>query len=228
MKTVKNKHNRLNECLTYLKRIRSIKIQKDIVDKMEMNKSTVSQALKGNERYLTDSFLEKFANTFNLNPQYLIEGEGEMLKSLTTSSPKMHPTTKQQGKPLIPIDAVAGYGTDTAGVRYEDCEHYLVPEFDKKGVDFFIRVSGSSMYPKYSNGDILACKKIAEITFFQWGKVYVIDSSQGQLVKRLFEDEDNPENIICVSDNKENYPPFKMPKEEIRSLSIVLDVVRME
>jgi phage repressor protein C with HTH and peptisase S24 domain len=96
------------------------------------------------------------------------------------------------------------------------------------GCEFVIRVSGSSMYPKYSNGDLLACKKIPAITFFQWGKVYVLDTVQGALVKRLFEDKENSDNIICQSDNKENYPAFSLPKNEIRSLSIVLGVIRMD
>jgi len=83
------------------------------------------------------------------------------------------------------------------------------------------------MYPKYSNGDVLACKKITDILFFQWGKVYVIDSSQGILVKRIFEHTDN-DYVLLISDNKEKYPPFAMPKSDIRSLSIVLGVIRME
>jgi phage repressor protein C with HTH and peptisase S24 domain len=45
------------------------------------------------------------------------------------------------------------------------------------------------------------------------------------MVKRIFE---NKENIILVSDNKEKYPEFSIPKTSIRSLSIVLGVVRME
>ena len=131
--------------------------------------------------------------------------------------------------PLIPIEAVAGFpDDDNDGITYADCEQYTVPEFEKCGCEFVIRVSGSSMYPKYSNGDVLACKKIKDILFFQWGKVYVIDSSQGALVKRVFEDTGNPDNILLVSDNKENYPPFSMPKNDIRSLSIVLGVIRME
>lgn len=95
------------------------------------------------------------------------------------------------------------------------------------GAEYLIRVSGSSMYPKYSSGDILACKKIHEITFFQWGKIYVINSAQGAMVKRLFECTTNTDNIICKSDN-EKYPPFELPKSEIRSLSIVIGVVRLE
>ncbi len=131
--------------------------------------------------------------------------------------------------PLLPIEAVAGFpNSDNDGITYADCDQYMVPEFEQSGFEFVIRVSGSSMYPKYSNGDILACKKIHEILFFQWGKVYVIDSSQGALVKRVFEDKENPDNILLVSDNKENYPPFSIPKSDIRSLSIVLGVIRME
>ena len=84
------------------------------------------------------------------------------------------------------------------------------------------------MYPKYSNGDMLACRKIAEILFFQWGKVYVIDSSQGVMIKRIYEDKENTQNISCVSDNKDHYPPFSIPKKDIRSLSMVLGVIRTE
>lgn len=133
------------------------------------------------------------------------------------------------GLPLIPIEAVAGIPSiDEIGVTFADCKKYVVPEFESKGADYMIRVSGSSMYPKYSNGDILACKYIRDVLFLQWGKIYVIDSSQGALVKRVFQDESNPDNLILVSDNKENYPPFTFPKSDIRSISIVVGVIRLE
>ncbi|MDR1652318.1 MAG: S24 family peptidase [Prevotellaceae bacterium] len=135
---------------------------------------------------------------------------------------------QEKGIPLIPIEAIAGFpASDSEGVFLEDCERYHIPEFERIGAKFLIRVSGSSMYPKYSNGDLLACTKLEDILFFQWGKVYVIDSSQGALVKRIFRSE-NPDSITLVSDNKEKYPPFDIPKSDIRSLSIVLGVVRLE
>ena len=138
-------------------------------------------------------------------------------------------TSDTKGLPLIPIEAIAGIPSiDEIGVTFADCKKYVVPEFESKGADYMIRVSGSSMYPKYSNGDILACKYIRDVLFLQWGKIYVIDSSQGALVKRVFQDENNPDNLILVSDNKENYPPFIFPKSDIRSLSIVVGVIRLE
>ena len=154
--------------------------------------------------------------------EWLVSGRGAMLKETNALLDSI------EGIPLLPVDAIAGLGKgDIAGIKYEDCSRYYVPEFSERGVEFLIRVSGSSMYPKYANGDILACKKIHEVLFIQWGKVYVIESkTQGPLVKRLFEHDD--EFVQCVSDNKEHYPPFLLPKSDIRSLSIVVGVIRLD
>ena len=170
--------------------------------------------------------------------QWLLTGEGEMLLS---SSDKHEGTTKElrrnyeettdlskAGIPLIPVDAVAGFnGIDSPTIQIHDCQHYLVPEFQQLNAEFMIRVSGSSMYPKYSSGDILACRKLTSYNFIQWGKIYVIDSEQGAMVKRLFPCDEQPDCVTCKSDNP-NYPPFELPKTEIRSLSIVLGAIRFE
>lgn len=162
-----------------------------------------------------------------LNQAWLLTGEGEMLKGETSHEPQQDGGLPHS-LPLIPISVVAGFsGTDNGGITLNDCTLYDVPEFAQAKADFLIRVSGSSMYPKYSSGDVLACRKIDEITFVQWGKVYVIDSRQGQMVKRLMPAEGDDDNLMCVSDN-DKYPPFKLSKSEIRSLSIVVGVIRME
>ena len=85
-----------------------------------------------------------------------------------------------------------------------------------------VRMSGTSMLPKFDNGDILACRRIDKITFFQWGEVYVINTRQGEFVQKVFPDKSNPDNILCVSENKANFPPFSLPKSEILSLSLVI------
>lgn len=200
-----------------------------ITKKTDVNMNYIRD-LKNNKSCYSDKFLENLCNIYNVNKDFVLTGKGEMLK---TDKPTDNQSTKEQitykTLPLIPIDAIAGVPAgDFSGVRFEDCEQYRIPDFESKGAEFLIRVNGSSMYPKYSNGDILACKKIEEILFIQWGKVYVIDSSQGSLVKRLFEDKENKEYLICVSDNQENYPPFSIPKSDIRSLSIVVGVIRLE
>ena len=131
--------------------------------------------------------------------------------------------------PLIPFEYITGFGEENTVIKLNDCERYNIPEFKNIGAEFLVRIGGDSMYPKYSSGDLLACKKIPKqnTTFYQWGKIYVIDSAQGQIIKRIFEHEDK-EKIYLVSDNTEKYPKFSINKNDIRSLSIVLGVVKTE
>lgn len=208
---------RIIEFIKYQQLTTSIFLEKTGIKRGFLDSDKLNQAV-------SDKHLTMIIATFpNINVDWLLTGQGPMLrKDLPVARPS------DTGVPLVPIDAIAGIPAgDNLGLRFIDCEHYIVPEFANLNVEFMIRVSGSSMYPKYSNGDILACRRVQDILFFQWGKIYVIDSSQGALVKRVFEDED-PERILLVSDNKEKYPPFSIPKSDIRSVSIVLGVIRLE
>lgn len=190
--------------------------------KIGVSEGTIRKLLTQNTALRSDT-LEKISQNFtDIDIDWLITGRGGMLRN------EQSPVAPSTGIPLIPIDVIAGIPAgDLDACLVQDSQKYIVPEFQNLHVDYLIRVSGSSMYPKYSNGDILACRKIDDIQFFQWGKIYVIDSSQGALVKRVFEDSD-PERILLVSDNKEKYPPFSIPKSDIRSVSIVLGVIRLE
>ena len=90
-----------------------------------------------------------------------------------------------------------------------------------------ICVKGSSMYPTYSNGDIIACRMLRESRFIQWGKVYAIATrEQGILVKRL-EKSDNDDCFLVVSDNS-TYKPFDIPKDEVLGIALVIGAIRME
>ena len=129
--------------------------------------------------------------------------------------------------PLLPMSAVAGWnGWDDAGVDYNECEKIDIGYLKKLNAEFCIRIAGNSMEPNYLNGDIIACRKLSENTFLQWGKVYLLDSEQGAMLKRLFPTADD-DYIECRSDNAD-YPPFRLSKSEIRSLSVVVGTVRVE
>lgn len=173
-------------------------------------------------RNIMDQNVQFSTNTHTNKYTQVIENHGKNTKKI------IH---KSKGFPLIPVEAMAGYGSgDVQVMDYDIQESYIItPELENKGVQYLIRASGSSMQPKYNNGDILACRPITDVTFMQWGKVYVLDTDQGPLVKRLYPcDPENDECLECRSDNFERYPPFKISKSSIRRVAIVVGVLRLE
>ena len=169
--------------------------------------------------------MQVLENCPDISPEWLLTGQGEMrrqVNSLPTATPTAIPS---EGIPLIPIEAMAGFGTGEVQVLEYECDRYVVPAF--KDAEFLIQVKGSSMIPKYNSGDIVACKKLPmDQLFFQWNKVYVLDTNQGALIKRVKAGSDN-DHLLIISDNA-NYEPFELDKKFIHSVAIVIGVIRLE
>ena len=152
----------------------------------------------------------------NVNANYILTGRGSMFQD-------EHFDVSVKTCPRIPYNAEAGKLTDVVeGVTEYDCERVpVVSAFPK--YDFTIRVTGRSMEPYYFAGDEVACLRINEARFLQWGRVHVLDTEQGVVIKRIYE---NGECIRCASFNPE-YPDFNVPKSDIRSYNLVVGALRL-
>ena len=126
-------------------------------------------------------------------------------------------------RPRIPYDAAAGTLTEAVeGITEYQCEQLpVISAFPK--YDFTIRITGKSMEPEYFAGDEVACLRVNEKQFFQWGRVHVLDTTQGIVIKRIY---DAGESILCRSYNSE-FPDFSIPKENIRSYNLVVGSLRL-
>ena len=155
----------------------------------------------------------------DLNTSWLLTGEGEMLKSSCDVVSQKSSNTR----PRIPYDAAAGTLTETVeGVTEYQCEQVpIIGVFPR--YDFTIRIVGRSMEPEYFAGDEVACLRVNEKRFLQWGRVHVLDTTQGIVIKRIY---DNGDCIVCKSFNPE-FPDFSIPKEDIRSYNLVVGSIRL-
>ena len=171
-----------------------------------------------------DKILSKYPD---LNLEWLFSGKGEMLKSGNTNT-EASKEESVKGIPLVNATAIGGYGNNVFSFEERDVkDYYVIPKFKYKQVDFMIEVEGSSMYPKYNSGDVVACRIIKERNFIQWNKTHVIATrEQGIIIKRI-KPSDAPNSLLMVSDN-ESYDPFNVPEEEIEGLAIVVGVIRLE
>lgn len=194
----------------------------------------ISRLFRASDAKPSYDIIYDIANLFEINIDWLITGRGKMLKEEGQKSPDdveddrpvaVHTDNPREGIPLIPLDAMAGALTGEQNVLEYECERYVVPAF--KGADFLIPVKGLSMYPHYNSGDIVACQRVPlGDLFFQWNKVYVIDTRQGTLIKRIKPGSDKL-HILIVSDNKD-YDPFELPYTAINAVALVIGVIRLE
>lgn len=128
---------------------------------------------------------------------------------------------KSLTRPRVPLTAAAGsLSGESLGVTLEQCEQmpliHQIPSYD-----FTMFIKGDSMSPRFESGDEIACRRIDQSRFIQWGKVHVLDTTQGFIIKRIYDDGDK---IRCVSYNKD-YADFSVPKEDIHSISLVVGSV---
>lgn len=193
--------------------------------KNELSNGYIATQLKRNAD-LGEGILNKVLdNCLDISSEWLLTGKGNMLKE-QNNLPMAIPTyDPDEGIPLIPTEAMGGVASGEVSILELDCERYVIPMF--KGADFLIPVKGSSMIPKYNSGDIVACKKVPmQDIFFQWNKVYVLDTNQGAIIKRVAKSEEK-DCIKIVSENP-NYEPFDLHLSQIYSIAIVIGVVRQE
>ena len=136
---------------------------------------------------------------------WLLTGEGQMLNEVNV---KNDTTVYVQ---LLPIAAIGGSLNDfIVSIKDNDCEKIISPI---KGADWAITVSGDSMAPEYPSGSQVLIKKINEKAFIDWGKVYVLDTCNGTVIKILTPSEKKG-YVKCASINPDpKYAPFEISLE---------------
>lgn len=177
-----------------------------------------------NSKSFTSNVLASIMEIYpELSIDWLITGKGEMLKSENYSLLAEPPIEygKKQTRPRVPLTAAAGsLSGESIGVTLQQCEQFPVIH-QIPSYDFTMFIKGDSMSPRFESGDEIACRRIDQSRFIQWGKVHVLDTTQGFIIKRVYDDGDK---IRCVSYNP-SYADFSVPKEDILSMSLVVGVV---
>lgn len=148
-------------------------------------------------------------------------------------------------KPTIDFyDILKMKRTDNSNINIKDVRRHYIPEamagvpneeqddsYEMKPVvwlfpkyDFTVSVSGDSMYPDYQDGDVVACKDVSKESWQQWGRVFLITTRQGVLLKKLYDEGDH---FRCESINHEEYPDYIIPKSEVFTIARVVGCMRI-
>ncbi len=154
----------------------------------------------------------------DLNRTWLLTGEGEMLTGVQTEQTIQSSTDDIHLIPLLPVSAQGGSFNDfVVSIKESSCEKIISPI---KGADYAMSVSGESMAPEYPSGSQILIKRINEKAFIDWGRVYVLDTCNGTVIKRLFPS-DTADKVLCKSINPE-FPPFEVLLSDVYAVYRVL------
>ena len=182
----------------------SVKTQKDFAALLGVNEGNLSKALKGDDRYLTDSLLSKAA---------------AVSRNISEED-----VSTQDSVIVLPAGARGGTIADFVDSVHEyDCERIVSPI---KSAEYAMQVVGDSMEPEFPNGSRILMKRVNEAIYIEWGKVYVLDTDNGALLKKVRKTDD-PNVIECVSLNSD-YDTFTLNVQYIHGWYRVLMVLALK
>ncbi len=212
------------------------------------SKGVLSRAISNGTDIQSKWLMAIVENYPNYSTRWLLTGQGDMLADVAKPKASLHdnshavticsdvpvashtcyPNKVPGAIPLVSEKAVGGVANEFINISEADVlGYYVIPKFRHLGVDFMIEVTGDSMIPRFYPGDIIACSILHSPKFIQWNKSHLLATEeQGLIVKRLMPG-DTPNCLKAVSENKE-YPPFLIPKEEIKAIAIVVGSIHVE
>lgn len=168
--------------------------------------------------------LNKVMEVFpQVNKDWLMTGHGDMIKSNNNSTePQINFTT---GVPYYNVDFIGGF--DIVLNDQTISPEYLIDFRKYNEATCWCNVTGHSMEPEITHGDIIALKKIDDKSFLPLGEVYAIVTTNGmRTIKRLGPSND-PKCYTLVPTNKSpEYGIQELPKDMIEHIFQVLGCMK--
>ena len=170
--------------------------------------------------------LKRIEDNSDLNIEWLLTGEGEMLNLEHNEEPAFEDEAEDEAYkvPLIPTPALANSLAEYlgSGIRRIDCQNITSPS---PGAEAAIPISGDSMEPKFHDGMVVFIKRINDAAFIPWGNTLVLDTENGAFLKNIYPCEDDDEMIEARSINPA-YPTMRIPKASIYAMYRVLNATK--
>ena len=196
----------------------------DFAKKTGFSHQVASNYLKG-ERTPTVEALMKIKQTFDVDANWLLTGEGEMHTSFNNTSIPITPIpTSSSAVPYYNLPVTAGpLGILTYSDGATKPDGYIDIEAFRR-CDAVLPVTGVSMEPEIHSGDLVGLRKLE---FYNWeyiqtGKIYMIITHEERMIKYISKADDT-EYIVCSSPN---YHDFKVRKADILEIYRVIASVK--
>lgn len=209
-------------------------------NKIGVNEANIRNYIAGTEPKF--NVLEKIANNFEINYEWLLTGNGEMLKSegatevIKTPRVEVIAPIKVEGRslmpkvivlkdedveeeriPLVPVMAQAGYLQGYDDPQYiKELPMYNLPGM-RNGTFRIFQVEGLSMYPTLQSGSYVVGQFVEDWEHISDNRIYVVVSTEGVIVKRVLNRIEKYGSLYCKSDNRV-FPHINVKLKDVKEI----------
>lgn len=193
-----DKRETLNDIYRQLAGAGVVTTKKEFAQLLGVNDKGLSSAMNGSERHLTDSLVAKAVRLLN--------------ERLAEDTPEEYTV------PLVPFSVRGGalQGFSDGAMEWE-CERITSPV---AGAELAMEVVGDSMAPGFPAGTRVLLKAVPADTFVAWGEVYVLDTVNGPVLKRIMPTDEG--DVWELRSDNPDYPPFRIRTQHVRGVWRVL------
>ena len=185
------------------------------------NKSYLSQLISGKAN--NEEFINKLSGfDSRINYDWLLTGEGDMLKTTENNLPEKYPINSEVGVPFYDINVTASITESFNDIKEKPSYKINVPFLNDCTAAF--PVYGDSMLPAYRPGDTVIVKEITNRDSLLWGEVYLVITNANcdnmRTIKRVYISEDR-QNYILRATNPEFAGDTIVPCDDVIGLFLV-------
>lgn len=156
-----------------------------------------------------------------LNLNWLITGDGNKYKS-DTNEPII---SYQGGVPYYNVDFIGGFDLITNDQTINPEYYIQFKPYDK--ATCWCNITGHSMEPEISHGDIIALREIQDASFLPYGEIYAIVTANDMRTVKRIGPSSNPDNYTLIPTNKSpEYGIQELPKNMILRIFEVMGCMK--
>lgn len=168
-----------------------------------------------------------YTKCVDIDMNWLLTGEGNMLSSESEKEEKL-PSVNQtyEGAPYFNVDFIGGFDVIVNDQTVTPDFYINYPPYNQPGV-VWCNLTGHSMEPEISNGDIIALREVTTpIQYLPAGEIYGIVTEEYRTVKRIRLSQKEGFVRLIPSNKSEEFCEQEIPISMILKVYAVLGSIR--
>ena len=197
-----------------------------VTNSLGLSIGTLGKSRKEN-RDLSDRNIENILKFYtDLNRTWLLTGEGEMLAHESTTHQLLPKTSYTSGRPYYNVDFIGGFDLVLN-------DQTIVPEYNidfapynKDGV-VWCNITGNSMQPKISHGDIIAIKEVVGWQdYLSMGEIYAVVTANNLRTVKIIRQGKSEGTLRFIPINTAEFDEQEVPIKMITRVFEVLGCMK--